>query len=683
MRALTSGAKGPNVFNCTTTPEDASLYHECVLEIPNFIVPRTPLNCRTGQCIDTLALSDGITLANGTVSALAVEYMGRPVDAALNAVIAAIPTMILVLMASILLLYFVLYIGALYRADGAADASCKADAVPFPSAAVPAMPVVDCLEFQISATARISSFALQRRLGNVRNRTKISIPGLGARGDVELGSAEARSAVAKLHVKEDEPNSWYILDKCTGEASSGTVTGIMGPSGCGKTTLLSTLSGAGHVSLKSLHVTGKVTWNGNPVHHGASIAFVPQMDSLIPTLTVREQLLFVARLKNPTMDVSGVQEKVTGVLEELGIDGIADQYVGGTSTLRGVSGGERRRCMIGTALVSSPRMIVLDEPLSGLDSYNALIVTSTLKSLANKGRVVLYSLHQPSDDIFTSLDVAIFMAHGRIVYQGPPSDCRYLLEGVGVYTSDAKGTRPLADAMLYALNEPTACQSLIGAGRDKPGIVRQNTLSQSSSFKHESPSLGLQASMVLYRTLVDILRNRSLLVLHVCIAIVAGLLAGGIFYDLGYDTVGVQGRYGGIFVSLCFLAFTSLTTVDLFIAERDIVTAEVSSGIYRDWVYCSCKILADGLLLRALPAVLYAVPYVAQTRRLAAAVAAATLTRLALLLSADSTGWLGSGMTPRAGSHSCSRSCSSLCASARSRSWSSTARGRRARPRSS
>lgn len=46
-------------------------------------------------------------------------------------------------------------------------------------------------------------------------------------------------------------------------------------------------------------------------------------------------------------------------------------------------------------------------------------------------------------------------------------------------------------------------------------------------------------------------------------------------------------------------------------AERDIVEAEVSSGIYFDWVYCSCKLLADGLLLRAVPAVLYAIPYVA------------------------------------------------------------------------
>lgn len=73
--------------------------------------------------------------------------------------------------------------------------------------------------------------------------------------------------------------------------------------------------------------------------------------------------------------------------------------------------------------------------------------------------------------------------------------------------------------------------------------------------------------------------------------------------------MGVQGRYGGIFVSLCFLAFTSLTTVDLFMAERDVVAAEVNSGLYQDWIYCLCKLSADGMLLRALPAVLYAIPF--------------------------------------------------------------------------
>jgi ABC-type multidrug transport system ATPase subunit len=57
-------------------------------------------------------------------------------------------------------------------------------------------------------------------------------------------------------------------------------------------------------------------------------------------MTVREQLLFAGRLKNPTMDAEAVRAKAEGILRELGIDDIADQYVGGSSSIRGISGGE-------------------------------------------------------------------------------------------------------------------------------------------------------------------------------------------------------------------------------------------------------------------------------------------------------------------------------------------------------
>ena len=206
--------------------------------------------------------------------------------------------------------------------------------------------------------------------------------------------------------------------------------------------------------------------------------------------------------------------------------------------------------MIGAALVTDPRMIVLDEPLSGLDSYNALIVTQTLRSLADKGRVVLYSLHQPSNDIFTSLDDAIFMAHGRIVYQGPPGDCLKSLHDAGVDASGAIKTNGLADTMMYALNDPMTCEKLIRASSTEVAEVAENgttattgttaTIGSSSSIKSASPSIALQTSTVFWRTLTDVWRNKSLLVLHVCIAIAAGLIMGGLFFELGYDTQGVQ-----------------------------------------------------------------------------------------------------------------------------------------------
>lgn len=362
VRTLAGGATGPSVFNCTTTPEeDASKYHSCVLEVPQFLVQRTPLNCTTGQCVDSAVLSqlglDGgaAVLSNATL-VTALDFSGARVNATLNACIAAIPTIVGVLLSGTILMYFWAYVSALYAASGPSDdgddagddahaASAAATAATAATAVTKGLPPSrDCLEFSVSAAARLSSHALARRLRGVRGTTRLSFPSASHHtgADVEIGSTEAQRSVAGLHLKSGQPNQWYILDTCAGKASSGSVTGILGPSGCGKTTLLSVMSGAAHASLKSLNVTGKVTWNGRPVHsrHGASVAFVPQLDALIPTMTVREQLLFAGRLKNPTMDAEAVRAKAEGILRELGIDDIADQYVGGSSSIRGISGGE-------------------------------------------------------------------------------------------------------------------------------------------------------------------------------------------------------------------------------------------------------------------------------------------------------------------------------------------------------
>ena len=70
-----------------------------------------------------------------------------------------------------------------------------------------------------------------------------------------------------------------------------------------------------------------------------------------------------------------------GVLEELGLQAVAGSQVGGTSGIRGISGGERRRVTIGMELVIDPSILVLDEPTSGLDSFTAVNLMTTLKQV--------------------------------------------------------------------------------------------------------------------------------------------------------------------------------------------------------------------------------------------------------------------------------------------------------------
>lgn len=563
VKAFVEGVQGPASFTCEKQDTEGA----CMLSVPEFLVPEIGVRCTTGQCIP------GGEIGTTTGNAPTLEYNGTSVNTGLNASIAAIPTIILCLVSVIVLLYWV-YLSPMYDVVLCEDVQ---DGMAVEDAGGHHCLGWDQLSVDVSLSGRIAS----RR---------------GKKG----GSHEI--STTEMHKQTND--RWTILAECSGEAVSGEVVGVLGPSGCGKTTLLSALSGDSHASLRGMKISGRVYLDGVPMDP-SRVSFVPQIDSLIPTMTVREQLIFTGILKLD-LPKNDVKQRVESILEELGIRGIAEQYVGGSSNIRGISGGERRRVTIGMALVSDPECIVLDEPLSGLDSYNALIVTKTLKSLAKKGRIVVYSMHQPSDELFNSLDRVMFLARGRIVYQGSPVGAKQVLSTLDTSVHG----RPIADSMIDVLSNSEMLLKILGSEKSET-LMHEEQAPTTPWNKHSrsTPGICLQTALLFNRTFKDMWRNRSLLVLHVVISICAGLIVGGIFYDVSLDTDGVQARYGSIFISLCFLAFTSITSIDLLVNERMIVTAEIKEGLYSGSLYILSKLLVDGLLLRALPATLYAIPF--------------------------------------------------------------------------
>jgi ATP-binding cassette, subfamily G (WHITE), eye pigment precursor transporter len=212
------------------------------------------------------------------------------------------------------------------------------------------------------------------------------------------------------------------LNKVSGKIRSGECLAIIGASGAGKTTLLNYLSKK--IQTKNLVMEGEYNINCQPVKphlFNFISAYVMQDDILEASLTPLETFMFTAKLKLPLSGLE-IEERVRKMIQDLHLTKCQHTRIGSVIK-RGVSGGERKRTSIGVELISDPKIIFLDEPTTGLDSYNAYEVISLLRKLSMQGKVVIFTIHQPSSEIFYLLDRLCILALGKTVYFGPSEKC--------------------------------------------------------------------------------------------------------------------------------------------------------------------------------------------------------------------------------------------------------------------
>ena len=214
-------------------------------------------------------------------------------------------------------------------------------------------------------------------------------------------------------------NSDNGIRKMNFTVESGNLVGIMGGSGVGKTTMLNMLHG------KIKPTTGNIYINGYDIHSDSEeikglIGYVPQDDMLIEELTVYQNLYFNARLCFGDYDEEQLDSTVEKVLFDLDLYEIRDLQVGDILNKK-VSGGQRKRLNIGLELMREPKVLFVDEPTSGLSSFDSEKVMSLLRSQSLSGKLVLANIHQPSSDILKLFDrIWILDKGGYMIYDGDP-----------------------------------------------------------------------------------------------------------------------------------------------------------------------------------------------------------------------------------------------------------------------
>ncbi|PSR91728.1 ABC transporter G family member 14 like [Actinidia chinensis var. chinensis] len=219
-----------------------------------------------------------------------------------------------------------------------------------------------------------------------------------------------------------------ILNGLTGMVYPGEILAMLGPSGSGKTTLLTALGGR-----LTGKLSGKITYNGQPFSGSIKrrTGFVAQYDVLYPHLTVTETLLFTALLRLPnSLTRDEKVQHVERVITELGLTHCRNSMIGGP-LFRGISGGEKKRVSIGQEMLINPSLLLLDEPTSGLDSTTAQRILNTIKRLANGGRTVITTIHQPSSRLYHMFDKVVLLSEGCPIYYGPASTALEYFSSIG------------------------------------------------------------------------------------------------------------------------------------------------------------------------------------------------------------------------------------------------------------
>ncbi len=446
-----------------------------------------------------------------------------------------------------------------------------------------------------------------------------------------------RSPITGKWVGAKQTTTRTVLEGVNAIFRAGRLTAIMGASGSGKTTLLNALARGDSTLINGRSVAG----------YNAAMSdiagYVHQDDQILSTMTVREAITMSVTLRphvqkeaHPT-----ASERVDRVISIMGLEQCQHTIIG-SSIIRGVSGGERKRTSIAMEIITDPAILFLDEPTSGLDTLTAFNVTHLLWSLAHaQGRTVVATIHQPSSEMFHLFDDLVILDEGRVIYHGEAYGIIGYCEMIGLPCPQF--TNPADHVFMTLLNNPqlrrssrqnveATIESRYGAsGEDREAIVcdhfvlvgywenslekrqldhdlicleaeAKGTIAEGSlqaslrSALRRRATFMVQLSYLTQRSMKNVWRNKMVVQLKVMQSLIVGLLIGIIFLRVQtkpFETQ-TQNRKGALFfIILNQFMGSSMGVLSAFSHDRSVFLREHSQGYYSLSAYYLTKVVTE------------------------------------------------------------------------------------------
>lgn len=347
---------------------------------------------------------------------------------------------------------------------------------------------------------------------------------------------------------------------------------------------------------------------------------------------MKETLDFRIELKlGSKLGKSDRDDVAKDLMELLGLTKSANTIVGSTK-IRGISGGERKRLSIACELISSPPIIILDEPTSGLDSYQAAQVVQTLRKLADSGKTVIAVIHQPSQSVFSMFDDLLLMSEGKLMYYGEVSNVRSYFAELGYPCASDTGTAEhVLDVISRSnagnlesderLSKVSACSRKLvenlSFSSERSQIIdskrhyRHNHKLKIVCKSEKSPSAGIvkQFKLLLSRAFRETVRGKAAIIIKIVQQVTLGVVYGGI-YKVGKDQASVMDRFGLVsLIAIGSMNMAVASTTRAFTREKAVVSSEMSGGMYRTMPYFLAKAISEIPVTAALNGLFGAIIY--------------------------------------------------------------------------
>ncbi|GAB9473803.1 hypothetical protein Gpo141_00010950 [Globisporangium polare] len=455
----------------------------------------------------------------------------------------------------------------------------------------------------------------------VRRSTKIAISSIEEDADGVSVVAGGKPTKAKHQV---EPvtlafqDLWYsvpdpknpkesidLLKSVTGYAAPGTMTALMGSSGAGKTTLMDVIAGR----KTGGEIKGKILLNGHPATDLAirrSTGYCEQMDIHSETATIREALTFSAFMRQPSdVPASRKFDTVNECLDLLDMNGIADNMIHGSSTE------QMKRLTIGVELAAQPSVLFLDEPTSGLDARSAKVIMDGARKVANTGRTIICTIHQPSSEVFLLFDRLLLLKRGgETVFNGnlgpncanliayfeaipgiqklPAgyNPATWMLECIGAGVTTGIGGQQETD--FVGAFKQSETKKTLDTEMDRDGVLAPAAGVGALSYDHKfAANAQTQMVFLLKRFTQMYWRTPSYNLTRIVISVILSVLFGIIYLKGQYTTYQeINGGVGMIFLTTLFNGVISFNSVlPIASEERASFYREKASQMYHPFWY--------------------------------------------------------------------------------------------------